>query len=103
MENYELVNPEGIIQSEESKLNRHPPSLEGKTILLHWNGKHNGDVFLHRLSELFLEKVKGIRVIKAWELLPDSRQITQNPERSREIARKLAAQKPDIVISAQGD
>jgi hypothetical protein len=100
---FELVSPEGIVRNEKGILNRHPTNLDGKTILLHWNGKHNGDIFLNRLNELILEKVPGTKVLKAWEIIPDSRRISQNPERSREIAGKLAALKPDFAISAQGD
>jgi hypothetical protein len=34
------------------KLNPHPFTLEGKTVVLRWNGKYNGDNFLNRIAEL---------------------------------------------------
>lgn len=32
------------------KLNSHPSTLEGKTVILRWNGKFNGDNFLNAIS-----------------------------------------------------
>jgi len=40
------------------KINAHPASLEGKTVLLRWNGKFNGDKYLTRLGELLSRQVK---------------------------------------------
>jgi hypothetical protein len=34
------------------KINPHPASLEGKTVLLRWNEKMNGDKYLTRVGEL---------------------------------------------------
>ncbi|MFC1915115.1 hypothetical protein ACFLW4_00230 [Chloroflexota bacterium] len=100
---WELINPEGIVQLEPFKVNFHPRNLEGKTVLLHWNGKHNGNVFLNRIGELFTEKVEDLKIIKSWEIDADTAQISRNPKMSEEIAQKLAHFKPDIVIGAQGD
>jgi hypothetical protein len=99
-----FLNPEGAIKVEPTKLNLHPPSLEGKTVVLRWNGKHNGDKFLERVGELLKEKVKDIKIIKSWEVAPETVDpITGSQERSEEFARTIAKFKPDIVIAAQSD
>jgi hypothetical protein len=101
---WELVNPEGVIKVEPLRLCWHPGTLRGKTMLLRWNGKQNGDVFLNRVAELLAEKVKGIRVVKAWEVFPDSIEaISGSQERSVALAKGLSALKPDIVIGSHGD
>ena len=100
---WELVSPEGVIQIEQSKITPHPKELAGKTLLLHWNGKHNGDVFLNRIGELFDERVKDVKVIKGWEAIPDLEQASQSQERSKQITQKLASLKPDIVIGSTAD
>lgn len=101
---WEVINPEGVIRIEPMKVNLHPSTLEGKTVVLRWNGKHNGDHFLNRVAELLNEKVKGIKVTKSWEVAPETVDpITGNDERSKEFARRIASFKPDIVIAAQAD
>lgn len=101
---WELVNPEGIIRVEQMMLNRHPQTLEGKTVVLRWNGKHNGDLFLSRVAARLVEEVKGVRVIKAWEAAPNTAEaITGSQEGSMALAKRLAAFKPDLVIGVQGD
>jgi hypothetical protein len=101
---WELLNPEGVVKIEAMKINPHPPTLIGKTVMLRWNGKHNGDKFLERVGELLKEKVKDVRVIKSWEIAPETVDpITGSQERSEEFAKKIAAFKPDIVIGAQSD
>ncbi len=102
---FEVLNPEGVIQIEPTvKLNPHPSTLEGKTIMLRWNGKHNGDRFLNRVAELLVKEVKGIKIIKSWEVAPETVEpITGSTERSMELMKKLAAYKPDLVIGSQAD
>jgi hypothetical protein len=101
---WEVINPEGVIRIEPMEVNPHPSTLEGKTVVLRWNGKHNGDHFLNRVAELLKEKVKGIKAIKSWEVAPETVDpITGNDERSKGFARKIASFKPDIVIAAQAD
>lgn len=54
-----FLNPEGTVKIEPIKMNLHPLTLEGKTVMLRWNGKHNGDKFLERVgafSKCFLGK-----------------------------------------------
>lgn len=101
---WEVINPEGVIRIEPMKVNPHPTTLEGKTVMLRWNGKHNGNHFLNRVAELLTEKVRGIKVIKSWEVAPETVDpITGNQERSKEVAKTIARFKPDIVIAAQAD
>ncbi len=101
---WEVIDPEGVVRIEPMKVNPHPSTLEGKTVVLRWNGKHNGNHFLNRVAELLKEKVKDIRIIRSWEVAPETVDpITGNEERSREFARKIASFKPDLVIAAQAD
>lgn len=101
---WEFLNPEGVIKIEPMKINPHPTTLEGKTIMLRWNGKHNGDKFLERISELLVDTVKNVKVIKSWEVAPETVDpIAGSQERSQEFARTIAKFKPDLVIGAQSD
>jgi hypothetical protein len=101
---WEILNPEGVIKIEPMEINPHPASLEGKTVLLRWNGKHNGDKFLDRVADLFAQKVKGIKIIKSWEVAPETVDpISGSQERSMELMKKLGAFKPDLVIGSQAD
>jgi hypothetical protein len=101
---WEVLNPEGVIKIEPMKINPHPSTLEGKTVLLRWNGKHNGDKFLDRVAELLAQKVKDIKIIKSWEVAPETVDpISGSQERSMELMKMLAALKPDLVIGSQAD
>jgi hypothetical protein len=85
------------------KLNPHPASLEGKTVLLRWNGKYNGDKFLIRVGELLAQQVKNVKVIKMWEKDSNTAVISKSGEVSEQITTKIEKLKPDIVITAQAD
>lgn len=98
-----LVNPEGVAQVEQSTVNPHPEDLHGKTVVLRWNGKHNGDIFLNHLAELMTERLRDVKIIKAWEAYPPSKMANQDSEVSKETAKRLSDWKPDIVIGSQGD
>jgi hypothetical protein len=101
---WEILNPEGAIKIEPMEINPHPSTLEGKTVLLRWNGKHNGDKFLDRLADLLAQKVKDVKIIKSWEVAPETVDpISGSHERSLELMKKLAAFKPDLVIGSQAD
>jgi hypothetical protein len=103
-QDWELINPEGVIKIDPMKLNPHPSSLEGKTIMLRSNGKHNGDKFLIRVGELLKDKVKDVKIIYSWEVAPETVDpITGSYERSKRFAQKLASFKPDLVIASQAD
>jgi hypothetical protein len=104
IQDWELINPEGVVKIETMKLNPHPSRLEGKTIMLRSNGKHNGDKFLIRVGELLKDKVKDIKIIYSWEVAPETVDpITGSHERSKKFAQKLASFKPDLVIASQAD
>jgi hypothetical protein len=104
IQTWDLIIPEGAVSIERTKVNPHPSSLVGKTIMLRWNGRLNGDRFLTRVAELFAEKVKDVRIIKSWEVVPEATDpISGSPDRSKEFATKIAAFKPDIVIASQAD
>ena len=101
---WEILNPEGVIKIEPMEINPHPSTLEGKTVLLRWNGKHNGDKFLDRVAELLTQRDGTIKIIKSWEVAPETVDpISGSPERSMELMKKLAAFKPDLVIGSQAD
>ena len=99
----QLVNPEGVPVTEQLRLNPHPNTLDGKTIVFRWNGKHNGDILLNALAELLTKTIQSARIIRGWEVAPDTVEHSFSTERSKEFARQLAAFEPDIVIGASGD
>ena len=85
------------------KLNPHPVSLEGKTVLLRWNGKYNGDKYLSRVGELMTQQLKSVKIIKMWEMDKGTAAISKNSEVSEQVATSIAKLKPDLVIAAQAD
>ena len=100
---WKLVSPEALVQIEAAPVNPHPRDLSGKTVVLYWNGKPNGDLFLNRIAELLIERVENVRVIKAWEVRPASRRTDPTAEASRATAEELAGLNPDLIIGAPGD
>jgi ABC-type glycerol-3-phosphate transport system substrate-binding protein len=88
---------------EQIQLNPHPASLEGKTVVLRWNGKPNGDKFLSRVAELLNEQIPSAKVIKLWETNPETAISSENAEVSTKIAETIAALAPDLVIASQCD
>lgn len=98
-----LINPESTIESEAIDMKAHPASLEGETVLFHWNAKHNGDIFLNQIADLLGDRIRNVKIVKSWEVAPDTIFNAGSKDLSRKIAKKLAAFKPDIVIGAQGD
>jgi hypothetical protein len=101
---WELVDPEGVIRIDPMTLRPHPATLESKTVMLRWNGKHNGDVFLNRIAQLLVEHIDGVKIVKSWEVAPDTvNAITGSQEKSLAVAAKLSQYKPHIVIGAQAD
>jgi hypothetical protein len=85
------------------KLNPHPASLEGKTVVLRWNSKLNGDRFLNRVAELLTEKVPGVKIVKMYQVDPSTAVVSEKMENSLQIAAKIVERKPDIVIASQAD
>jgi hypothetical protein len=100
---WKLVNPEPLVQVEADQVNPHPKDLSGKTVVLYWNGKPNGDLFLNRIGELLIEKVDNVRVIKAWEVRPSSKRTDPTAEASRATAEEIVRLNPDLIIGAPGD
>ena len=99
-----VLNPEGVVKINAMKVYPHPTTLKGKTVVLRWNGKHNGNHFLDRVGELLVERVGDVKVIKSWEVAPETVDpITGSEERSREFAKAIEKFKPDLVIGAQSD
>ena len=99
----DAAGKEPIPQIGPVKLNPHPSDLAGKTILLRWNGKMNGDKYLDYLSNLLVKEYKVIKIIKIWENNPETAIISKKTETSEQIAAKIATMKPDVVIAAQAD
>ncbi len=102
-QDWELINPEGVVTIKPVELAARLDSLEGKTVALRWNGKPNGDLFLNRIGELLAEKVKNVKIVKVWETAHDTAVISSNPERSKRITETIASLKPDIVIASSAD
>ena len=100
---WELLNPEGVVDVVPMSVNPHPSTLVGKTVALRSNGKHNSDHFLEKVVELLEKKVKDIKIIKLWKVAPETNTSSQDSEGSKKFAEKIASFKPDLVISAQGD
>jgi hypothetical protein len=100
---WDLMNPEGVVKTEPMKVNPHPTTLVGKTVVIRANGKHNADNFLNRIAELLQKEVKDIKLIKLWEVAPETNTISQNPDLSKQFAEKIASFKPDLVIGSQCD
>jgi hypothetical protein len=85
------------------KMNPHPASLEGKTVLLRWNGKYNGDRFLDCIGELFTQRIRRVKIVKMWKEDSSTAVISKKGEVSQQIADKIAHLKPDLVIASQAD
>jgi hypothetical protein len=100
---WKLVNPEALVQIEADQVNPHPKDLSGKTVVLYWNGKPNGDLFLNRIGELLAERVDNVKVIKAWEVRPSTKRTDPTAGASRATAQELAGLSPDLIIGAPGD
>ena len=100
---WEIIDPAGTIEKKIAEPAHRLETLEGKTILLRWNFKHNGNQYLNRISELLAEKVPSAKVIKIYE--KDKSTINQSGslEDSTRLARVIADEKPDLVIGAHGD
>ena len=85
------------------KINAHPANLEGKTVLLRWNGKLNGDKYLTRFGELLTQQVKNVKIVKLWETDKATAAISKDLQASEQVAAAVANLKPDLVIAAQAD
>jgi hypothetical protein len=100
---WEIINPAGVVEIEQVQLAPRITTLEGKTIVLRWNGKHNGDNFLDRIAELLKEKVPSAKVIKLYEVDKSTIKISGSMAESARIAQVIKGLRADIVIAAQTD
>jgi len=100
---WEILDPSGTIERKTATPAPRLESLEGKTVLLRWNFKHNGDLYLDRIAELLAKKVPGIKMIKIYEVDRSTINQSGSLEDSARLAKVIAARKPDLVIGAHGD
>ena len=100
---WDLVNPEGVVKLVPIKMAARISTLQGKTVGLKWNAKPNGNLFLDRVAELLKEQVKDIRIVKFYEneatTVPQSTSLAEAAQKAKIIARY----KPDLVIGSQCD
>ena len=99
---WELVNPSGVIKQAQVEPAKRITALEGKTIALRWNGKNNGNVVLDHLAELINKSYPSAKVVKTYTT-KSLNTISGTPANSERIAKAVAAVKPDLVIASQGD
>jgi hypothetical protein len=100
---WEIINPSGVIETKYFKPAPRLTSLDGKTIVLRWNEKHNGNLFLDRIAELLHEKVPTAKVIKLYEVDKSTIKISGSAQEAIRIAEVIKGLKADIVIAAQAD
>jgi len=100
---WELVNPAGVIEVKFFKPAPRLTSLEGKTIVLRWNEKHNGNNYLNRIAELLKKNVPTAKVIKLYEVDKSTVKISGSAKESVRIAEVIKGLKADIVIASQAD
>ncbi len=100
---WELVNPTGVIKQAMVEPAKRLTTLDGKTVALRWNGKHNGDVVLDRIAELMAKKYPTTKIVKTYVDDPSLNTISGTPAISTRIAKAVAAAKPDLVIASQCD
>ena len=103
IQEWEFVNPSGTIAIQPIKPAPRLASLEGKTIVLRWNSKHNGDNFLNRVAELLAEKVPSAKVIKLYEVDKSTIKTSSSNQESQRIANVIKGLKADLVIGSQAD
>ena len=100
---WELVNPAGAFLKATISPATRINTLDGKTIALRWNSKHNGDVVLNHLAELLAKKYPTAKILKTYEMDPTLNKISASDAEAGRIAKVLVGMKPDIVIASQCD
>jgi hypothetical protein len=100
---WELVVPAGVREITPIELAPRLTTLEGKTIVLRSNGKHNADNFLNRIAELLAERVPTAKVVKLWEVMPESASIVNTADGLAKVTQATLDQGADIVIASQAD
>lgn len=100
---WELINPTGAVETSSIDPAPRLTTLEGKTVVLRWNGKNNGNVLLDRLAELLAKRFPKTKVVKSYELDPSLNVISANAAESQRISTVLKGMKPDLIIASQAD
>ena len=103
VQQWEVLNPTGIVNIKPVKPAPRLTSLEGKTIVLRWNDKHNGNNLLDRIAELLNEKVPSAKVIKLYEVDKSTIKISGSQKEAARIASVIKGLNADLVIGAQAD
>ena len=103
VQEWSLVTPNGVIQK--ATINPAPrlTSLAGKTIVVRWNGKHNGDVYAKQVAELLRQKEPTAKVLIAHEIDPGTAKITSTIAEATRVSKVILDLKPDLVIANQAD
>ena len=100
---WDLVNPTGVIKIARINPAKRISTLDGKTVAFRWNGKNNGDVVLDHLCDLMGKKFPNTRFVKIYQKDPSTVGISGSAPESERIARSMVSLKPDLVIASQGD
>ena len=115
---WNLVNPSGEIERYAIPPADRINSLDGMTIGLRRNGKHNSDAVLDHLAELLARDFPTATIIKFYDSDAVTDSALQNDtiltgtnyapqsasiEQSQMLAETIKASGVDIVIAAQGD
>ena len=103
VQEWDLITPIGVIEKAAVKPAPRINTLEGKTIALRWNGKHNGNVVLDHLAELIAKKFPTAKIVKAYESDASLNKISGSEAEADRITKVIAAAKPDILIASQAD
>lgn len=103
VQEWELVIPTGVIEQAQIDPAPRINDLAGKTIVLRWNGKNNGDILLDRLAERLAADYPTAKIIKSYVVDPSLNSITGHVGESQRVADVLKGMGPDIIIAAQAD
>lgn len=79
-----------------------PTNLNGKTLALVWNGKHNSDRLLRYFKEYLQRAEPGIRFVSS-DLPVLFSPISQDLSESEIFTNKISSLHPELVIFATGD
>ena len=102
VQEWEIVVPAGEIEKASYDPAARISSLDGKTVVLRWNGKNNGDIFLDRFAVLMEKKYPKAKIIKSYTDFKLNT-ITGSQSQSMFVTNTITAMKPDLVIAAQAD
>ena len=103
VQEWQLVTPNGVVQKATINPASRIDSLAGKTVVVRWNGKHNGDIYAKRVAELLKKKEPTVTVVLAHEAAPDTAKITSTVAEATRVSKVILGMKPDLVIANQAD